>query len=681
MIDGEQKLSNRKEEKDSRQQELFPSQYEEDYLLRTLGDTVKNADVALSELVANAWDAGASNVDVTVPDRASTVQTLVVEDDGSGLTLDQFHERWMTLAYNRLVHQGQDAEFPPGRQGRRRAYGRNGQGRHGLLCFGNAYSIESWRDGTIHQFEVRASKGAQPFESQLIRSAPAAGHGTRLSVDVVRNPPDADRVRLVLSSKFLHDPGFTVRVNGTSIELYDLPGFTERRILHVADPESDRDVVVEVIVVQGESGRTKHQSGVAFWVGGRLVGTPGWEVMGVPCVDGRTRAGRRITFIVRSDDLHDQVNSDWTGFRRTMITELVGKEVIDNINEILRQLFADRVRETTREVLAGYESQMELMSPGEQVELVEVAEAIAHQNPLVSVDVLSAAITGVIDAKQNGAPLALVKRILALPEEDQEGLARLLDEWSVRDALTVLDEIGRRIKVVEALEKLMGDKSVDEVHVLHPLVTQARWLFGPEYESPQYASNVGLRRAVQTVLGIEASDDAFTNSRKRPDLLMVQDGTVSAVATEDFDTESGIAHYRKMLLIELKRGGFRITRKEMNQAGEYVEELMGSSILNGVQEIHAFVVGFEIDPKTAKVRKVGAHDQGRIEAVTFNQLVQTASARLFRLRTRVEERYPASGSEFLKQLLGDTNEMRQLGLPLTGSKMTRSAVNETEVQA
>ena len=36
------------------------SLFEDDYLLRTLGDVVRLPDVALGELVANAWDAGAA---------------------------------------------------------------------------------------------------------------------------------------------------------------------------------------------------------------------------------------------------------------------------------------------------------------------------------------------------------------------------------------------------------------------------------------------------------------------------------------------------------------------------------------------------------------------------------------------------------------------------------------------
>jgi hypothetical protein len=45
----------------------FGSLFEEDYLLRTLGAIAHVPDIALTELVANAWDAGASFVDITIP--------------------------------------------------------------------------------------------------------------------------------------------------------------------------------------------------------------------------------------------------------------------------------------------------------------------------------------------------------------------------------------------------------------------------------------------------------------------------------------------------------------------------------------------------------------------------------------------------------------------------------------
>ena len=46
---------------------LQTSLFEEDYLLRELGQVAHVPQVALTELVANAWDAGASSVKVILP--------------------------------------------------------------------------------------------------------------------------------------------------------------------------------------------------------------------------------------------------------------------------------------------------------------------------------------------------------------------------------------------------------------------------------------------------------------------------------------------------------------------------------------------------------------------------------------------------------------------------------------
>jgi len=154
--------------------------FEENYLLRTLGDIGGIPDVALSELVANAWDAGASHAKITIPDSRS--ETMIVEDDGCGLDEDRFQQRWMKLGYDRLKLQGPEAEFPPERAGqRRRAYGRNGQGRRGLLCFVDAYGVETWRDGRAFQFRVSASQEQNPFIWRKVDEVPRDGHGTRLS--------------------------------------------------------------------------------------------------------------------------------------------------------------------------------------------------------------------------------------------------------------------------------------------------------------------------------------------------------------------------------------------------------------------------------------------------------------------------------------------------------------------
>jgi signal transduction histidine kinase len=68
----------------------------ESRLLQELGERlVASSDVALVELIKNSYDADAIQCDVSV---AADTDALVVSDTGNGMTLDDFLNRWMTIA-------------------------------------------------------------------------------------------------------------------------------------------------------------------------------------------------------------------------------------------------------------------------------------------------------------------------------------------------------------------------------------------------------------------------------------------------------------------------------------------------------------------------------------------------------------------------------------------------------
>lgn len=79
--------------------------FEENYIFRNNRSITSNNDIALTEFVANAWDAGAHNVDITIPFEEH--EKIVIEDDGTGMTDEEFRSRWMTLNYDRQKRQGQ----------------------------------------------------------------------------------------------------------------------------------------------------------------------------------------------------------------------------------------------------------------------------------------------------------------------------------------------------------------------------------------------------------------------------------------------------------------------------------------------------------------------------------------------------------------------------------------------
>ena len=479
--------------------------FEDDYLVRTLGRIAHDPEIALTELVANAWDAGASLVDLTMPPARG--DRLVVEDDGHGMNAALFRARWMTLAYDRIRHQGAAVEFPPERGAwRRRAYGRNGVGRHGLLCFDDGYTVETWRDGKGSAFEIGTQSRETPFKIHKETSFLRKAHGTRLSVVVERHLPDPDQIRSILSARFLHDPQFVVRVNAQSVALADQSGLIERAELQIPDCAPAEAFVVD----STRTAKSTIYQGIAFWVNGRLVGAPSWIVGTEAVIDGRTRFAKRYSIVVKTDDAWtSEVEPDWTRFKSSSKTEALFSAVRQYAQQMFAKLSATLVEESSEEALLRNREGFRELSQLGRAEVASFTRDFVKTNPTVNPDTLFAAVQALINLERARGGAALLEKLTKLDDTDIEGLDRLLSQWTVRDALSVLDEIDHRLAVIAAIEKLSGDSSADELHTLHPLVTQARWLFGPEFDSSEYASNVSLRTAAAKVFGKRVDASAF----------------------------------------------------------------------------------------------------------------------------------------------------------------------------
>jgi len=68
-------------------------------LLFQLGEKlVANRAIALAELVKNSYDADATKVTVRMYNIKSQGGTIYVEDNGSGMTLQEFKRSWMRIA-------------------------------------------------------------------------------------------------------------------------------------------------------------------------------------------------------------------------------------------------------------------------------------------------------------------------------------------------------------------------------------------------------------------------------------------------------------------------------------------------------------------------------------------------------------------------------------------------------
>ena len=74
-----------------------------------------------------------------------------------------------------------------------------------------------------------------------------------------------------------------------------------------------------------------------------------------------------------------------------------------------------------------------------------------------------------------------------------------------------MNEINARIVVIDAIQKLCSDPQTDELHVFHPLISQALWLFDIEYDNPNYTFNRRLSTVMIELLDVEVKEDTTIN--------------------------------------------------------------------------------------------------------------------------------------------------------------------------
>ena len=612
---------------------LFPSLYEDDYIIRSLGTIVSQPDIALTELVANAWDAGATNVYISIPENNN--QILYVEDDGVGMSEEEFKQHWMKLRYNRLKNQGRDVIFPDGVNNKRIAFGRNGVGRHGLFCFGNEYVVITQKYGKKLTFKIKPNVQNEPFAVIERKEEISDGHGTRLEVVVTKNLPKPNKMIDILSARFLHDPQFRITVNHTTLDISDLTGGQEPIELRVEGTDIE---LTAYFIDTTKAGRKSIFQGIAFWQSGRLVGEPSWVLGKTMILDGRTTLAKRYTFIFKSEDLSDYIKEDWSGFKDCDETEMMFNKVESFVNQCFDDTASTSAEIVTENLDSSIKASLKTLNPLVREEVKDVITGIVKNNPKVKQDSVDLVVQTVINLEKSKNGHDLLEKLSHLSADDINGLNELLSKWTVGDALVVLNEIDRRLSIITAIRKLSSEKTTDELHVLHPMIAESRWLFGPEYESSEYIFNRQMRTAVSKIFGEDKLHTVDINYKKRPDLICLPSSTIGVTGIEEMTADLNLAKVRKLLLIELKKGAFKITREERNQAQGYVEDLLASNLGNECQ-ITAYVVGDSIADNLKSPIKVGDGDQGTIYVTTYDQLVDTAERRMFGLRQIIASRY------------------------------------------
>lgn len=610
----------------------IPFSFGPKFLQDHAGHIMTDPRIALVELVANSYDAGASRVEITWPE--ATGDTLEILDNGTGMTAAEFRKRWKTFSYSRPEEQGIYVEYPPEQTGpkKREAFGQNGKGRYAPFCFADAYEVETWKDGAGIVMRVTLTHGGtEPFHCELVSEGKKAGHGTSVRADIQRNRIAAEAVSDAIGSKFIVDPFITIKVNGRKIQLVSLSGVTSTPL----KIEPSGEVVIHQIGAVAQD-RTTQLRGITWWVKGRMVGSPSWDGLDDrgAILDGRTGEAKRYSFIVEADLLKKDVKDDWRDFHDSPCSLAVRDAVRTHVIEILSRLLATSRKDRKREALAESRAVLDRLPTLSKRIVSSFIDEVQQKCPKLSHGDLIRTVKILATLEKARSGYELLEKLAACNPNDLDTWNRLMEEWSASGAEIVLSELKGRLDLIERLQELVNTTSTDELHELQPLFACGLWMFGPEYESVEFTSN----RAMVTVIRQYLGGSADEISTRRPDFVALPERSIGVYSADHFDNDGEVAGVRKVLIVELKKGGSTLTTKELRQGEDYALELQKANHVNKTTEIVVFVLGESVSDDANEERRVGTTT--KITPMMYDTILKRAHARTFNLQRKLEGAFP-----------------------------------------
>jgi hypothetical protein len=602
--------------------------FSDSFLPKLVGSIMIDPHFAIVELIANCWDAGASKVFIEWPSRIG--DCFSISDDGTSMTKPEFRRRWMDLAYDRISEQGEDVEFPRKKKKKRKAYGRNGVGRHAMFCFSDEYFIEIKKDGKLSVASVKRTTGRKCFDIEIIQDeAPTSEHGTRIWCEASKNISlDSKEVAEFVGSRFVADPEFETYVNNQLLSFEDLGAFSKEI---VAELSGGQEISIKRFDSE-KTGRTSKQNGIAYWVENRLVGMPTWEGFDGSLIDARHKEAKRYTYVVDANILGTQsVKKDWSNFHPSALVNEVRKKVSIAVKDDLIGLTKDLRERNKNAALKANRGKIARLPLLSREQINRFADEIQVACPNMNARDLENAIAVLTKLEEAKTGYSLLERLSTMDPSDIDGLYAIVSEWSVNDAKKVLEEINWRIRLVVQLEKLVNVPTTDELHQLQPLFDKGLWILGYEYDSIDFSSN----RTLSTVLKNMFDEADVSGLRNRPDFVVKPRESSFSVHSRKDIIEPGskkLGGLQSVVILELKKPYIAISDSQIDQARGYAREIRKH--VPPKTAINCYVLGTSVDDHISRDN----NKEGNISIypTEYELILDQAKRRLFDLRDQIE---------------------------------------------
>ena len=539
-------------------------------LTAILGESYPSSERALRELIDNAWDAEATEVQVTLPDILSDAPIIVI-DNGSGMKEQELRTEYLNIASPRLSRKG---ERTPNLL--RVVKGRRGIGKFAGLILAETMEVETKAHGTCTRLTISKSAilGTAKDLEQVplpvdMQPCPPKEHGTIVTLRNLNqslNFPKVDKLREILAYDYGRETDFVIFVNRERVFRHDIQGETFTKEIPL--PNGQTAVVTYTIAEKPVPGS---KAGIILRVGGKSIGRP--HLFGLE---------------------HDEVLSD--RLKRRVVGEInlppdsleltaAGGDVIESDKSF--EHLANAMQKDVKQSLEATHSNEVNLAKARWVQMMnrrlenvpEHRRAIIEErlNKLISrsyqegekEERITVLVSLVLDALELDEYWTVCREIQEAEKVDVFHFADALERFGLCDLAFIAQQAKRRLGFLDYLDRLARDPVTTEQQI-HRALQHNLWVFGPEYSL--MASNQQLQSIISeyTQQHYEGAD-----AKDRPDLFLA--GNI----------------INQHLLIEFKRPSVTVGRDAEAQAKKYADTLTGRLGMS----LQILIVGGEVDPK------------------------------------------------------------------------------------
>ena len=612
-----------------------------------ISSIINNPYNAIVELIANAHDAGATElyIDWDVDFLNNKRSVIKFKDNGQGMSNEEFKNIWVELSYDRLKNN--DGKFievitDNDETVHRKVYGKNGKGRHAPFAFSNKYIVKTIKNNECSIFEITedSEDGFSFSEKENYHTEENNGTIISFKINKIDNNLSIDDIKQTIATRFLKDANFKIFLNNDLIELEDISNENKEVFKCTYKDE-------EIEIIKIKSNTNSHYMkfhGISWKFGNRLF-SDNWDNV----LDGRLTLAKKYNFIISAEFLIDYVNDTMTGFKEDECIEEIKECIYDCIRSSLNKDIQKARNEKKKEIIKDNFNSIKKLGLIDKRDVADFINEVQDKCPNIKPDDLKATVEIFIKLKESHTGYELLHKLSTMSSSELDDLDEILEEWDVRQAKFVLSLIQERLNFIRTLEKKMNDPSTDELRELQVLFEKGLWVFGPDFESVEFTSNKTLKNVIKKLFKQENIN--VSNPRLRPDFVVLPDGNLNIYSTDSFDDNNEVNGINRVLIIELKRGGFKIGIEEKGQAERYIKELLDGKHVNQNAKIDAYVLGSYIDTERADLRG----GQISIIPMQYSIIVRRAEKRLFNLRNKIREIKNISentGDDILDEIMG-----------------------------